>query len=60
MSPLLVFMSVLVGVSFGGIIGGLVAIPIAGCFRIILLEYLRVKKIITESEFKAATTQETK
>jgi len=46
MSPLLVFSSVLVGVSFGGLLGGLVAIPVAGCIRIALLDYLRDKKII--------------
>lgn len=46
MSPLLVFMSVVVGVSFGGILGGLVAIPVAGCIRIIVLDYLRTKNII--------------
>lgn len=55
MSPLLVFMSVIVGVSFGGIFGGLVAIPVAGCLRIALLEYLRSHKIIDEPEFKHVT-----
>jgi predicted PurR-regulated permease PerM len=46
MSPLLVFMSVVIGVSFGGILGGLVAIPVAGCIRIVALDYLRRKNII--------------
>ncbi|HEU4914265.1 MAG TPA: AI-2E family transporter [Candidatus Saccharimonadales bacterium] len=46
MSPLLVFTSVIVGVSFGGIFGGLVAIPVAGCVRIALLDYLQRKQII--------------
>ncbi len=46
MSPLLVFSSVLIGVSFGGLLGGLVAIPVAGCIRIALLDYLRLKNII--------------
>jgi predicted PurR-regulated permease PerM len=46
MSPLLVFGSVVVGVNFGGLLGGLVAIPIAGCIRIVVLEYLRSKKFI--------------
>lgn len=46
MSPLLVFGAVIVGVSFGGLLGGLVAIPVAGCIRIALLDYLRYKKII--------------
>lgn len=40
MSPLMVFLSVILGVSFGGLVGGLVAIPLAGCLRIALLEYL--------------------
>lgn len=41
MSPLLIFASVLIGVSFGGLFGGLFAIPIAGCIRIALLDYLK-------------------
>lgn len=57
MSPLVVFMSVIIGVSFGGLFGGLLAIPIAGCIRIALLEYLRSKKIIDTAEFKEATTE---
>jgi predicted PurR-regulated permease PerM len=60
MSPLLVFASVIIGLSFGGIFGGLVAIPIAGCIRIIVLEYLYSKKIIDGPEFKQATTPDTK
>jgi len=48
MSPLLVFASVIVGVSFGGLFGGLVAIPVAGCLRIAALDYLHGKKILSE------------
>lgn len=55
MSPLLVFASVIVGVSFGGLFGGLVAIPIAGCIRIILLDVLKERNMIEESEFKKLT-----
>lgn len=40
MSPLLVFASVVLGVGFGGLLGGLVAIPVMGCIRILLLDYL--------------------
>jgi predicted PurR-regulated permease PerM len=46
MSPLLVFASVVIGISFGGILGGLVAIPVAGCIRISVLEYLRSRNLI--------------
>ncbi len=51
MSPLLVFISVVVGVSFGGLFGALVAIPVAGCLRIAVLEYLRTKDIIDTPDF---------
>lgn len=57
MSPLLVFVSVVIGVSFGGLVGGLLAIPIGGCLRIVLLEYLRSKSIIDTPEFVKATTE---
>ncbi len=50
MSPLLVFLSVVVGVSFGGLFGGLIAIPVAGCLRIVVLEYLQSKNIIDAPE----------
>ncbi len=56
MSPLLVFVSVIIGVNFGGIFGGLVAIPVAGCLCILTLDYLRRKKIIEPKTYVAATT----
>lgn len=40
LSPLLVFVAALVGVGFGGFLGALVAIPAAGCAKILLLDYL--------------------
>lgn len=49
MSPLLVFSSVIIGVNFGGLFGGLVAIPIAGCLRIIILDYLHKNKLLSRS-----------
>ncbi|MEO7364493.1 MAG: AI-2E family transporter [Candidatus Saccharimonadales bacterium] len=55
MSPLLVFMSVVIGVSFGGLFGGLVAIPVAGCARIAVLEYLRSHQIIDTPAFDRET-----
>lgn len=57
MSPLLVFSAVIIGVNFGGLLGGLVAIPVAGCIRIALLDYLRTKKIIEPSTFRAAVEE---
>lgn len=52
MSPLLVFMAIIIGVSFAGLFGGIIAIPIAGCLRILFLEYLRTKKIISTKTFE--------
>lgn len=46
MSPLLIFMSVVIGVSFGGLFGGLFAIPVAGCIRIAVLDYLKNHEIL--------------
>lgn len=54
MSPLLVFASVIIGVSFSGLLGGLVAIPVAGCIRIVLLDYLKRKQIISNKAYKEA------
>ncbi len=56
MSPLLVFMSVVIGVNFGGIFGGLVAIPVAGCARIAVLDYLRLRRIIEPADDEFADT----
>lgn len=50
MSPLLVFGSVVIGVNFGGLFGGLVAIPVAGCIRIAVLDYLVNRGILEHEE----------
>jgi predicted PurR-regulated permease PerM len=61
MSPLLVFMAVVIGVSFSGLLGGLVAIPIAGCIRVYVLDYLHTRNLIgapvVKEEFKQAHGQ---
>lgn len=51
MSPLLVFVSVVLGVNFGGLLGGLVAIPVMGCIKILILDQLTRRNIL---ETKAA------
>lgn len=56
MSPLLVFSSVIIGVNFGGLFGGLVAIPVAGCLRIAVLDYLTRRRLISKAEVKEETT----
>lgn len=55
MSPLLVFISVVIGVNFGGLLGGLVAIPVAGCIRILALDYFQRKKLISKAHYEQAT-----
>ncbi len=39
LTPLLVFIAALVGIGFGGILGAFVAIPLAGCIRVWIVEY---------------------
>ncbi|MFA5004023.1 MAG: AI-2E family transporter [Candidatus Saccharimonadales bacterium] len=50
MSALLVFIAVILGVNFGGLLGGLVAIPVMGCMRIALIDYLENREILTKAE----------
>ncbi|HWT55536.1 MAG TPA: AI-2E family transporter [Candidatus Microsaccharimonas sp.] len=52
LSPLLVFVSVVVGVSFNGLLGGLVAIPVMGCIRILALYWLEEHKLLSEAELE--------
>ncbi|PID99405.1 hypothetical protein CSA80_01435 [Candidatus Saccharibacteria bacterium] len=56
MSPLLVFIAVLLGASFGGLLGALVAIPVAGCMRILILDYLEGRNILSSATVKDAKT----
>lgn len=41
MAPLLVLVSAILGISLGGIIGALVAIPLAGCLQILVKDYFK-------------------
>jgi predicted PurR-regulated permease PerM len=36
LTPLIVFASALIGVGFAGFLGALLAIPIAGCIKVVL------------------------
>jgi predicted PurR-regulated permease PerM len=40
LTPMLVFIAAIIGVSFGGILGAFVAIPTAGCIKVLIDEYL--------------------
>jgi predicted PurR-regulated permease PerM len=61
LSPLLVFGSVIIGVTFGGLVGGLVAIPVAGCLRVLVVDYLHSHgKLIGESSTTPPHVPDTK
>jgi predicted PurR-regulated permease PerM len=57
MSPLLVYIAVILGVNFGGLLGGLVAITVMGCIRILVLDYLEQRNILSTATVKDAKTQ---
>jgi predicted PurR-regulated permease PerM len=44
LTPLLVFISALIGISLGGIIGALFAIPFAGCAKILLEDHFQERR----------------
>lgn len=44
LSALSVFVAVILGISLLGIVGGIVAIPIAGCIRVVVIDYLEHRK----------------
>ncbi len=48
LTPLLVFIAAILGVGFGGILGAFVAIPAAGCLKVLLDNYLENKEEIKE------------
>jgi predicted PurR-regulated permease PerM len=44
LSPLAILIAVLIGASLAGILGALVAIPVAGTIQVVLLDYLRYRR----------------
>jgi predicted PurR-regulated permease PerM len=57
MSALLVFISVIVGANFGGLLGALVAIPVVGCIRVAVLDYLESRNILSRKTVEAEERQ---
>lgn len=57
LTPLLVFVAALLGAGFGGLLGALVAIPVAGCLRILFEYHFGEKMLVTE---ETITKQKTK
>jgi len=50
MSPMLVFISSIIGVYVGGVSGAILAIPIAGCVRVLTNDYIQRKHLIHETK----------
>lgn len=51
LSALMILVAILIGINLGGLLGGVVAIPVAGCLRVLWLdqlEYARKKRIKDE------------
>lgn len=44
LTPLLVFVAALIGITYAGFLGALVAIPVAGCAKILFIDYLERKQ----------------
>jgi len=60
LSPLLVFLAVVIGVNFGGLLGGLVAIPAMGCLRVIVVDYLHTRGDLRKVDATNQPIEETK
>jgi predicted PurR-regulated permease PerM len=54
LSPLAILIAVLIGASLAGILGALVAIPVAGAIQVILVDYLRHRRLLPESAPESA------
>jgi len=50
LTPLLVFIAALIGIGFGGILGAFIAIPVAGCIRVLIIEYYGERLSINQKE----------
>lgn len=57
MSALLVFIAVILGANFGGLLGALVAIPVMGCVRVAVLDYLESRHILSAKTVEDEKTQ---
>ena len=43
LTPLLVFIAAILGIGFGGLLGAFIAIPVAACLRIVIIDYYQRK-----------------
>jgi predicted PurR-regulated permease PerM len=59
MSALTVFVAAIIGVMLLGLLGGILAIPFAGCLRVIILDYIDHQQKIKQREQKLAKARTT-
>ncbi len=52
MSPLLVLIAIVVGINFGGLLGGLIAIPVAAIIRVLIIEFLEQQNRLPKNYLK--------
>lgn len=45
LTPLLVFLAALLGIGFGGLFGAFIAIPTAGCVKLLIQDYIKQRKL---------------
>lgn len=57
MSALLVFIAVILGANFGGLLGALVAIPVMGCLRVAVLDYLQSRNMLSKRTVEKEKSQ---
>lgn len=50
LSALMILTAVLIGISLGGLLGGVIAIPVAGCLRVLLVDRLEHAKSARETK----------
>lgn len=50
LTPLIVFISAILGIGFGGIMGAIVAIPVAGCLKVLFDDYVTRIQSSTSSD----------
>lgn len=55
LTPLVVFVAAIVGAGLGGLLGAFIAIPAAGCLRIVLEHHFGKQLVPTEEKVEAAT-----
>jgi predicted PurR-regulated permease PerM len=50
LTPLIVFVAAIIGIGFGGLLGAIIAIPIAGCAKVLIDDYVLEKQSVHNDE----------